>query len=186
MERTSKPTPHAPALSRRERQIMDVIYHREGASAAEVQASLPDAPSYSAVRTLLGILVQKGHLKVTPEGHRHRYLPAKSRRQAALSALKQVTEVFFGGSVGDAAAALLETGEAPLNHAEVAKLTALIDQARSREDANSELKGGGLQIFPTRPLTPWLAASGERGLLVANTPANLGLRRARAATTSSG
>jgi predicted transcriptional regulator len=143
MKRTKKPTPHAPALSRRERQIMDVVYHREGATAAEVQASLPDAPSYSAVRTLLGILVQKGHLKVTPEGHRHRYHPARSRRQAAISALKQVTEVFFSGSVGDAAAALLETGDGRLNPTELAKLTDLIEQARRREDTNAEACQGG-------------------------------------------
>lgn len=142
MTRTRKPTPHAPALSRRERQIMDVVYHREGATAAEVQASLPDAPSYSAVRTLLGILVQKGHLKVTADGHRHRYLPAQPRRQAAISALKQVTEVFFGGSVGDAAAALLEAGDARLNPTELAKLAGLIEQARSREDGVTETRKG--------------------------------------------
>lgn len=122
---------------------MDVVYHRGDASVAEVRAALPDAPSYSAVRTLLGILAQKGHLKVVADGQRHRYLPARSRRQAALSALKQVAEVFFGGSVGAAAAALLETKDARLDPAEVARLTTLIEQARRQEDASPDLPEGG-------------------------------------------
>ena len=86
-------------LSRRERQIMDALHQRGRATAAEVLAALPDAPSYSAVRALLRILEEKGHVKHRREGARYVYLPRASRETARRSALKRVVSTFFQGSV---------------------------------------------------------------------------------------
>src|SRR5437870_1044287 len=96
-------------LSRRERQIMDIIYQRGRATAAEVKEGLADPPSYSAVRALLAILVNKGLLKIEEDGPRYLYHPIKPRQQAGRSAIKQVMETFFEGSVESAVAALLDS-----------------------------------------------------------------------------
>lgn len=119
-------------LSRRERQIMDVIYRLGAASAAEVMEALPDPPGYSAVRGLLRILVEKGHLTHTQEGVRYVYRPTQPRQSAARSALAQVLQTFFGGSVEDAVATLLSEAETRPSEAELARLAALIEQARER------------------------------------------------------
>src|SRR5271166_2080161 len=92
-------------LSRRERQIMDVLHARGRATAAEVLAALPDPPGYSAVRALLRILERKGHLKHRNEGARYVYLPRVSRQAASRSALKRVVSTFFAGSVAKTMAA---------------------------------------------------------------------------------
>jgi predicted transcriptional regulator len=117
-------------LSRRERQIMDVIYQRDRATAADVQGGLPSAPSYSAVRALLAILVEKGHLRIEEEGARYIYLPTRPRTQAGRQAIRQVMDTFFGGSVENAVAALLDSRDAKLSAEEVGRLQKLIDQAR--------------------------------------------------------
>ncbi len=117
-------------LSRRERQIMDVLHQRECATAAEVQAALPDAPGYSSVRALLRILEGKGHIKHRREGARYVYLPRGSRETARRSALRRVVATFFQGSVPQAMAALLETADARLPDSELNKLHQMIDQAR--------------------------------------------------------
>jgi predicted transcriptional regulator len=120
-------------LSRREREILDIL-HREGqASAAEIRAALPDAPSYSAVRSLLRVLLDKGHVRHERQGKRYLYRPAEPRRQAAASALRQVLATFFGGSLARAARAFLDEAEADVSEEELALLSDLVEQARRRE-----------------------------------------------------
>jgi predicted transcriptional regulator len=117
-------------LSRRERQIMDALHQRGRATAAEVQAALPDPPGYSAVRALLRILEAKGHIKHLSDGPRYVYVPRLSRESARRSALKRLVSTFFGGSVAHAVAALLESADTKLPESELEKLKQMIDQAR--------------------------------------------------------
>ena len=117
-------------LSRRERQIMDIIYQQERATAADVLAALPDPPSYSSVRALLGVLETKGHLRHVKDGARYVYLPVRSRRGAAKSALRQVMQTFFAGSVEQTVATLLSVSDAPLSEDEWERLSAVIDKAK--------------------------------------------------------
>ena len=117
-------------LSRRERQIMDVLHTREQATAAEVLAALPDPPGYSAVRALLRILEEKGHIRHRRDGARYVYVPRVSRESASRSALKRVVTTFFQGSVTQAMAALLETSDTQLTEADLTKLQQIIQQAR--------------------------------------------------------
>ena len=116
------------SLSRRERQIMDVIYARGQATAAEVTAALPDPPSYSAVRALLRILEQKGHLRHQEDGPRYVFLPTVSRDRARKSAMRNLVRTFFDGSPAQAAAALIDQAE--LTGADVARLEELIEKAK--------------------------------------------------------
>ena len=115
-------------LSRRERQIMDVIYARGQATVAEVVSALPDPPSYSAVRALLRILEQKGHLRHEEVGPRYIFLPTVSRDRARKSALRNLVRTFFDGSPAQAAAALID--QADLTADDMARLSELIDKAR--------------------------------------------------------
>src|SRR5262245_36184808 len=85
-------------LSRRERQIMDLLFQRGRATAAEVRAGLPDPPSYSAVRAMLRVLEEKGHVRHAQEGQRYVYLPRLARERAKRSALRHVVKTFFDGS----------------------------------------------------------------------------------------
>ena len=119
-----------PAFSRRERQIMDALHTRARATAAEVQAALPDAPSYSTIRALLRILEDKGHVKHVEENGRYIYMPRASRESASRSALKRVVATFFQGSVKQALAALLESGDTKLTEAEASQLQQLIEKAK--------------------------------------------------------
>jgi predicted transcriptional regulator len=118
-------------LSRRERQIMDVLHKSQKATVAEVLDALPDPPGYSAVRALLRILEEKGHVRHVQEGPRYLYLPIVSGATARRSALKRVVATFFQGSVPAAMAALLETGDTGLSEAEVNKLRQMIEKARN-------------------------------------------------------
>lgn len=122
----------ATALSRRERQIMDILYARGAASVAQVHEDIADAPSYSAVRALLAILEKKGHVRHREEGERYVYMPATTREKAAKTALERVIEVFFGGSVERAVATQLTNPAVKLNEAEYARLRELIEAARRR------------------------------------------------------
>jgi len=117
-------------LSRRERQIMDILHAREQATAAEVLAALPDPPGYSAVRALLRILEEKGHIRHRRDGARYVYAPCVSRKNASRSALKRVVSTFFQGSVTQTMAALLETSDTQLTEADLTKLQQIIQQAR--------------------------------------------------------
>jgi predicted transcriptional regulator len=124
----TKPSPSH--LSRRERQIMDIIYRLGQATAAEVLDQLPSPPSYSAVRAMLRILEEKGHLRHEEQGPRYVYLPTLPREKARFSALKQVVQTFFEGSTEQAVAALLGMSSTQLSDEELGRLANLIDQAR--------------------------------------------------------
>lgn len=115
-------------LSRRERQILDILYAKGSATAAEVREAMPDPPSYSAVRALLRILEDKGHAKHEPQGTRYVYLPSVSRERARNSALTRIVTTFFDGSAAQAAAALVDSGS--LSNDELERLSALIERAR--------------------------------------------------------
>ena len=122
----------AEQLSRRERQIMDIVYRRGRATAAEVLAELPDPPGKTAVRTLLRILEDKGHLRHRQEGLAYVYLPSRPRDQAGRSALRRVLQTFFDGSLEKAVAAhLIDSGE-ELSPEELQRLADLIRQARTK------------------------------------------------------
>ena len=108
---------------------MDALHQRGRATAAEVQAALPEAPSYSAVRALLRILEGKGHIKHRREGSRYVYLPRASRETARRSALRRVVATFFQGSISQAMAALLESADTRLPDSELHKLQEMIHQA---------------------------------------------------------
>jgi len=117
-------------LGRRERQIMDVIYRRGEASVAEVRADLPDPPSYSAVRAMLGLLEDKGYLRHQQRGLKYVYLPTGDTRKVRDSALKHMVSTFFGGSPEKAVAALLEMSDSKLSVREKQYLAQLIKKAR--------------------------------------------------------
>ena len=117
-------------LSRRERQIMDILHTKESATAAEVRAALPDPPGYSAVRALLRILEEKGHVRHREDGVRYIYLPRTSKAAASRSALKRVVSTFFQGSVTQTMAALLETADTRLADSELNKLQQIIKHAK--------------------------------------------------------
>jgi len=117
-------------LSRRERQIVDIVYRRSRASAAQVREDLPDAPSYSSVRTFLSILEQKGHLKHVKEGNRYIYSPTRRRERVGRAALRRVLQTFYQGSVEKTMAALLDLSELQLSPEEMDRLAELIEQAR--------------------------------------------------------
>ena len=122
--------PPATSLSRRERQIMDILYRRGSATAAEIREDLPEAPSYSAVRAMLRILEDKGHLKHHADGPRYIFTPVVSRPAAQKSALKQMVRTFFDGSATQAVAALLDMSARNLSDDELEQLGKLVDRAK--------------------------------------------------------
>ncbi len=117
-------------LGRRERQIMDVVFRLGRATAAEVLAELPDPPSYSAVRGMLRLLEEKGHLRHEQDGPRYVYLPTTAPDEARRSALAHLLSTFFDNSRESAVAALLDLDDAPLGDREYKRLTRLLDEAR--------------------------------------------------------
>jgi predicted transcriptional regulator len=119
-------------LSRRERQIMDIIYRRGQATANDVVAEMPDPPSRTAVRTLLRILEDKGHLRHRSEGLTYVYLPSRPRNQAARTAFRQVLKTFFEGSLEKAVAAHLVDPTGDLSPQELERLAEIIQQARQK------------------------------------------------------
>lgn len=120
-------------LSRRERQIMDIIYAHGEASAVDVLAALSDPPSKTAVRTLLRILEEKGHLTHRQEGLKYLYRPSRPRGRAGRSALRRVLDTFFEGSLEQAVAAHLSDPASDLSPAALKRLADLIQEARKRE-----------------------------------------------------
>jgi predicted transcriptional regulator len=120
------------SLSRRERQIMDIVYRRGEATAAQILAEMSDPPSYSAIRALLRILVDKEHLQHREEGPRYVYSPTVSRQKARSKALSQLVNTFFDGSALKAASALLGSSQRKLTKEELDELTAQIESARKR------------------------------------------------------
>ena len=119
-----------PPLSRREREIMEVLYAAEALTAAEVRERMPDAPGYSAVRALLRILEDKGHVRHEERGPRYVYSPVVSRAKARRSALKALVHTFFDGSPELAVAALIDESRSRLGAAELERLADLIAEAR--------------------------------------------------------
>ena len=123
-------SPHTD-LSRRERQIMDIVYRRGRASAADVLDDLPDPPSYSAVRALLRILEEKGHLEHERDGPRYLFQPTVPRDEARQSAMNRLVRTFFDGSAERAVAAFLDMNSADLSPEDLDRLAELIEQART-------------------------------------------------------
>jgi len=121
------------SVSRRERQILDILYARGRATAAEIQAALPDPPGYSATRALLRILEEKGHIRHESDGPRYVFLPRVSRQKARVAALRHMLGTFFNGSAADAAAALVDGSAAKLSSEELDQLEALIARARKEK-----------------------------------------------------
>ena len=117
-------------LSRRERQIIDILYARGSATAAEVQAALPEPPSYSAVRAMLRILEEKGHARHEQDGPRYIYKPTLARNNASKSAMRHMLHTFFDGSAEQAISALLDDHSVHLSDAELDRLARLIAHAR--------------------------------------------------------
>jgi BlaI family transcriptional regulator, penicillinase repressor len=117
-------------LGRRERQIMDAIFQLGEASVAAVRKCLPDPPSYSAVRTMIGSLEQKGLLKHRRVGIKYVYRPTQSPAEASRGALKHLLRTFYGESPADAVAMILEVASGKLTAAELEKIESLIEQAR--------------------------------------------------------
>ena len=125
----------ATTLSRRERQIMDIVYRRGEVSVREVLEELPDAPSYSSVRALIRILEEKGHLAHREDGVRYLFSATVPRDEARESALRRVMSTFFENSAEKAVAALLDLSGEPLSHEELDRLVARIEQAKEERKA---------------------------------------------------
>lgn len=125
----------ADELGRRERQIMDAVYRRGRATAADVLGDLPDPPSYSAVRGMLRLLEDKGWLRHEQDGPRYVYLPTTEPEEARRSALSHLLDTFFGNSRESAMAALLDLSGQPLGDDEYRRLRTLLDHAREPGDA---------------------------------------------------
>jgi len=122
-----------PKLSRRERQIMDILYRRKQATAAQVLENMTDPPGYSAVRTLLATLENKGYVKHSRDGARYVYVPVVHHRKASRSAIAHLIQTFFEGSRGRAAAALLDVEPSQFTEEELDELDQLIRKARKGE-----------------------------------------------------
>lgn len=120
-------------LSRRESQIMSIVYRLGTATAEEIRAELPDPPSNSSVRVLLRILEDKGHLRHEQDGQRYVYLPTVPAEKAGHSALKQLKTTFFGDRVPDVVAALLSMSRADLSSEDLDRLAQLIEEAKKED-----------------------------------------------------
>jgi predicted transcriptional regulator len=117
-------------LSRRERQIMDILYRAGKASASDVLNAMPDPPSYSAVRAMLRVLEEKGHVKHQEEGLKYVYAPVVARDKAKRSAVKHVMETFFNGSAEQIVAALLDVSSTRLTRDELDRMAEMIEKAK--------------------------------------------------------
>src|SRR5437763_16713888 len=117
-------------LSRRERQMMDILYRRGKATAAEIHEALPDPPTYSAVRAKLRVLEEKGHVRHEEEALRYVYVPVVARDTARRSALRHLVSTFFEGSVEQAVAALIDVSSADLKRGDLERISKLIDEAK--------------------------------------------------------
>src|SRR5262245_50346512 len=122
-------------LSRRERQIIDLLYRKGRATALEVMESLPDAPGYSAVRSHLARLEQKGHVRHEKAGAKYVYVPTVRASSAKRSAIRHLIQTFFGGSREQAVAALLDASPAEFSKDELDRLADLIERARNEKGA---------------------------------------------------
>lgn len=121
-----KPAP----LTRREHEIMDILHRRGRATAHEVMADLADPPSYSAVRTFLRLLEERGHVRHEQDGPRYVYTPTVARREAQRSAIAHLVDTFFDGSIEDAVATLVESSKPRLSAQELDRIAARITRAK--------------------------------------------------------
>jgi BlaI family penicillinase repressor len=121
-------------LTRRESQIMEILYRRRRATIEDIRAELPDAPSPSSVRKLLEIMIERGLLGREYDGPRYVYFPSARPEEASRSALKQLVRTFFDNSPGSAMAALFDITETPLSDAEYRRLTTLLKRVREHGD----------------------------------------------------
>ena len=121
-------------LSRRERQIMGIVYEHGRATAADVRERMPDPPSYSAVRAMLRILEDKGHLRHEQDGPRYVFLPTVPREEASENALRRLVRTFFGGSPEGAMAALLDLEGDQLDEEALQRIAKRVSEARREED----------------------------------------------------
>ena len=117
-------------LSRRERQIMDILYRAGKASGSDVLNAMPDPPSYSAVRAMLRVLEEKGHIKHREEGLKYVFTPVVAREKAKRSAVKHVMETFFNGSAEQIVAALLDGSSTKLTRDELDRMAEMIEKAK--------------------------------------------------------
>jgi BlaI family transcriptional regulator, penicillinase repressor len=117
-------------LSRRERQIMDILYQRGKSSATDVREAMPKAPSYSAVRAMLRVLEDKGHVRHQAEGLKYVYLPTVTRERAKRSAVKHLLDTFFHDSPEQVVAALLDVSSTRMTREELNRMAEMIDKAR--------------------------------------------------------
>lgn len=122
-------------LSRREREMLDILHRFGKATGTEVREALSDPPSYSAVRSILRILEEKGHVRHFEEGKRYVYTPVEPQTSAARGALQQVVRNFFGGSLEQAVSAFLTDGEAEISSDELKRLAERIEKAREEDAA---------------------------------------------------
>jgi len=121
-----------PALTRREREIMDIVYRLGRATAQDVLENLAEPPSYSAVRALLRLLEERGHVRHTKDGARYVYLPSTSPNEARKKALSHVVATFFGGSVERTVLSLIESSRAKLSSEELDRLAEIVESARQK------------------------------------------------------
>ena len=119
-----------PGLSRRERQIMDILYQRGKASVSEVRELMKDAPGYSAVRAMMSVLEEKGHLRHQAEGLKYVYIPTVAREKAKRSAVKHLLDTFFAGEPDQIVAALLDVSAARLTREELDRMSEMIEVAK--------------------------------------------------------
>lgn len=131
MRTSHKSTKTDPDLSRRERQIMDILFARGRATGQEIQAGLPDQPNYSSVRTILRVLERKGYVRHSEEGLRYIYEPTVPREAARMSALQRIIRTFFDGSAKEAAAALLDPSAFHLSEEDLKELERIVDRAQN-------------------------------------------------------
>jgi predicted transcriptional regulator len=117
-------------LSRRERQIMEILYQRGKASASEVREAMEGAPGYSAVRAMLRVLEEKGHVRHIEEGLRYVYVPTVAREKAKRAAVKHVMDTFFNGSPEQIVAALLDISSTELTREELDRMSEMIEKAK--------------------------------------------------------
>jgi predicted transcriptional regulator len=129
MARKSRRPALPPDLGRRERQILEAVYRLGRATVADVRAELPDPPSYSAVRGMLNLLKDKGHLRHEVDGLRYVYLPVVAAADARRTALAHVVRTFFAGSPADAASALFDLPDGKFSREELAELSRLVNHA---------------------------------------------------------
>jgi len=127
-------------LSRRERQIMEILYQQGKASAADVLRAMPDPPSYSAVRAMMRVLEEKGHVKHVAQGPKYVYVPVVGREKAKRSAVKHLVDTFFSDSPEQVVAALLDVSSTRLTNEELDRMAAMIERARKEGISDAGLE----------------------------------------------